>query len=51
LKFDNADLTDSIDTPTGAARQFHGSRDISPLLLKQIIKDVRIMPEEFAKHL
>jgi len=30
---------------------FHGSRDISPLLLKQIIKDIRITPEEFAKHL
>jgi len=30
---------------------FHGSRDVSPLLLKQIIKDIRITPEEFAKHL
>jgi predicted RNA binding protein YcfA (HicA-like mRNA interferase family) len=30
---------------------FHGSRDVSPLLLKQIIKDTRIIPEEFAKHL
>ena len=30
---------------------FHGSRDVSPLLLKQIIKDARITPEEFAKHL
>jgi predicted RNA binding protein YcfA (HicA-like mRNA interferase family) len=30
---------------------FHGSRDVSPLLLKQIIKDTRITPEEFAKHL
>jgi predicted RNA binding protein YcfA (HicA-like mRNA interferase family) len=30
---------------------FHGSRDISPLLLKQIIKDIQITPEEFAKHL
>jgi predicted RNA binding protein YcfA (HicA-like mRNA interferase family) len=30
---------------------FHGSRDVSPLLLKQIIKNTRITPEEFAKHL
>jgi predicted RNA binding protein YcfA (HicA-like mRNA interferase family) len=30
---------------------FHGSRDVSPLLLKQIIKDIRITSEEFAKHL
>ena len=30
---------------------FHGGRDISPLLLKQIIKDIRITPEEFAEHL
>jgi predicted RNA binding protein YcfA (HicA-like mRNA interferase family) len=30
---------------------FHGSRDVSPLLLKQIIKDIRITPEDFAKHL
>jgi len=30
---------------------FHGSRDISPLLLKQIIKDIRLTSEEFAKHL
>jgi len=30
---------------------FHGSRDVSTLLLKQIIKDTRITPEEFAKHL
>jgi predicted RNA binding protein YcfA (HicA-like mRNA interferase family) len=30
---------------------FHGSRDVSPLLLKQIIKDTRITPEELAKHL
>jgi predicted RNA binding protein YcfA (HicA-like mRNA interferase family) len=30
---------------------FHGSRDVSPLLLKQIIKDIRITPEELAKHL
>jgi predicted RNA binding protein YcfA (HicA-like mRNA interferase family) len=30
---------------------FHGSRDVSPLFLKQIIKDIRITPEDFAKHL
>ena len=30
---------------------FHGSRDVSPLLLRQIIKDIRITSEEFAKHL
>jgi predicted RNA binding protein YcfA (HicA-like mRNA interferase family) len=35
----------------GTTVPFHGSRDVSPLLLKQIIKDTRITPEEFAKHL
>jgi predicted RNA binding protein YcfA (HicA-like mRNA interferase family) len=30
---------------------FHGSRDISPLLLRQIIKDIRVTPEEFARQL
>jgi len=30
---------------------FHGSRDVSPLLLRQIIRDIRITSEEFAKHL
>jgi predicted RNA binding protein YcfA (HicA-like mRNA interferase family) len=35
----------------GTTVPFHGSRDVSPLLLKQIIKDLRITLEEFAKHL
>jgi predicted RNA binding protein YcfA (HicA-like mRNA interferase family) len=30
---------------------FHGSRDISPLLLRQILKDIRVMPEEFLREL
>jgi predicted RNA binding protein YcfA (HicA-like mRNA interferase family) len=30
---------------------FHGSRDVSPLLLRQIIKDIRITPEEFMREL
>ena len=28
----------------------HSGRDISPLLLRQIIKDVRSTPEEFLRH-
>ena len=28
----------------------HGGRDISPLLLRQIIRDVGITVEEFLKH-
>lgn len=26
---------------------FHGGRDLSPLLLRQICKDIRLTPEEF----
>jgi predicted RNA binding protein YcfA (HicA-like mRNA interferase family) len=29
----------------------HGARDLSPLLLRQIIKDIRLTPEEFIRHL
>ena len=29
----------------------HGSRDISPNLLRKIIEDIRITPEEFLRHL
>jgi len=28
----------------------HGGRDIAPLLLRQIIKDTRVNPEEFLRH-
>ncbi len=28
----------------------HGGRDIAPLLLRQIIKDIRATPEEFLRH-
>jgi predicted RNA binding protein YcfA (HicA-like mRNA interferase family) len=28
----------------------HGTRDISPLLLRQIIKDTRSTAEEFLRH-
>jgi predicted RNA binding protein YcfA (HicA-like mRNA interferase family) len=30
---------------------FHPSRDISPLLLRQIVKDMQLTPEEFAEYL
>ncbi|MFQ5521169.1 MAG: type II toxin-antitoxin system HicA family toxin [Candidatus Methylomirabilia bacterium] len=29
----------------------HGGRDISPLLLRQIIRDIRSTREEFLRHL
>lgn len=29
----------------------HGSRDIAPSLLRQIIKDIQITPDEFLEHL
>ena len=35
----------------GTTVSFHGSRDISPFLLRQIIKDIRLTPEEFLLHL
>jgi len=35
----------------GTTVPFHGSRDVSPLLLRQIIKDIRSTPEEFLRHL
>ena len=28
----------------------HGGRDIAPHLLRQIIKDTRVTPEEFLRH-
>ena len=28
----------------------HGGRDIAPLLLRQIIKDIRVAPEDFLRH-
>jgi predicted RNA binding protein YcfA (HicA-like mRNA interferase family) len=30
---------------------FHGSRDISPFLLRQIIKDIRLTPDDFLDQL
>jgi predicted RNA binding protein YcfA (HicA-like mRNA interferase family) len=30
---------------------FHGSRDISPNLLRKIIEDIRLTPEDFLKIL
>ena len=30
---------------------FHAGRDVSPLLLRQIIKDIRLTSEEFSQHL
>ena len=34
----------------GTTVPFHGSRDVSPFLLRQIIRDIRIAPEEFLRH-
>ncbi len=30
---------------------FHSRRDVSPLLLRQILKDIRVMPEDFLREL
>ena len=30
---------------------FHSRRDVSPLLLRQILKDIRVTPEEFLREL
>lgn len=35
----------------GTTVPFHGGRDISPFLLRQIIKDIRLTPEEFLESL
>ncbi|MBF0229101.1 MAG: type II toxin-antitoxin system HicA family toxin [Desulfamplus sp.] len=35
----------------GTTVPFHVGRDISPLLLKQIIKDIGLTVEEFLKHI
>ena len=35
----------------GTTVPFHGSRDLSPFLLRQIIKDIRLTPDEFLQHL
>ena len=35
----------------GTTVPFHGGRDVSPFLLRQIIKDIRSTPEEFLRHL
>ena len=29
---------------------FHGSRDVSPTLLRQIIKDIGLTPEDFLRR-
>ncbi|MDQ3118517.1 MAG: type II toxin-antitoxin system HicA family toxin [Verrucomicrobiota bacterium] len=34
----------------GTTVPFHGSRDVSPFLLRQISRDIRIAPEEFLRH-
>ena len=28
----------------------HGSRDLSPILLRQIIKDIGLTPDDFLRH-
>jgi predicted RNA binding protein YcfA (HicA-like mRNA interferase family) len=35
----------------GTTVPFHGSRDVSPFLLRQIIKDIRSTPEDFLRYL
>jgi predicted RNA binding protein YcfA (HicA-like mRNA interferase family) len=35
----------------GTTIPFHGNRDISPFLLRQIIKDIRLTAEDFLRHL
>jgi len=30
---------------------FHSRRDVSPLLLRQILKDIRVTPEDFLREL
>ena len=35
----------------GTTVPFHGGRDLSPFLLRQIIKDIRLTPDEFLQHL
>ncbi len=30
---------------------FHSRRDVSPLLLRQILKDIRVTPEDFLRKL
>ena len=35
----------------GTTVPFHAGRDISPFLLRQILKDIRLSPEEFSQHL
>jgi predicted RNA binding protein YcfA (HicA-like mRNA interferase family) len=30
---------------------FHSRRDVSPLLLQQILKDIRVTPEDFLREL
>jgi predicted RNA binding protein YcfA (HicA-like mRNA interferase family) len=34
----------------GTTVPFHAGRDISPFLLRQIIRDIGIAPEEFLRH-
>lgn len=35
----------------GTTVPFHAGRDISPFLLRQIIKDIGLTPDEFSRHL
>jgi hypothetical protein len=50
----SAALTSSFGTPTAGrvtTVPFHAGRDISPSLLRKIIEDIRLTPEEFIKLL
>jgi predicted RNA binding protein YcfA (HicA-like mRNA interferase family) len=35
----------------GTTVPFHGGRDVSPFLLRQIIKDISLTRDEFLRHL
>ena len=51
-KFVKKDHTNSFAIQTADLQQFHfiKGRDISPVLLKQIIKDIRLTVEEFLNY-
>ncbi len=51
-KFVSAAPINNIVTRMGRCTTvpFHGSRDVSPFLLRQIIKDIRLTREEFMRE-
>jgi hypothetical protein len=49
-KFGKGDRTSSFDTRMAAAQRFQRIRDVSPILLRQIAKDIGSTVEELLKH-